>query len=382
MYRGAVIDCDVHHTAASRTEYLEYLDPVWREHVTSPGEGRLVPLDPPRQQIDNHDGVNQRLDSFPPEGGPPGSSYELMREQLLDPFDVEYAVLGHNPGSEAAITNPMLALAMVRAMNDWNADRWLGEGSDDRLCSAILVPTQTPVDAAAEIRRHGQNPRFVSALMSFNGLGKAFGHPAYEPIYEAMAEVGLPMQMHVSGQEMLGSSAPWISGGGLHHYKYEGYVLFHQSTVSHITSLIVHGVFERYPDMKLLMNEGGLSWLPWLATTLDASYDLLRRESGWLRKWPSEYLRERLFLGTQPIEAQPRPGDRRRYIEEISLFEGIEDMLVYTSDYPHWDFDDPRFASSIFPSAWHPKLFHENARRALRLPTRRHDPTAGARART
>ncbi len=369
MYDGPIIDCDVHHGPVTRHEYLEYLPKAWRDYVTMPGDGRLVPLDPPRQQIDNPDGANLRLDSFPQGGGPPGSSYELMREQLLDPYPIEAVVLGHNPGSEAAHPNPDLATALAKAMNDWNADRWLSQTNDKRLFGALLVPTHMPEEGAAEIRRTGQNPRFATAYISFNGLGKPFGHPAYHPLYEAMAEMGLPIEMHVSGGEALGSSAAFVSGGGLHHFKFEAYSLFHQPVMSHITSMIVHGVFEKNPGLKLLMNEGGLSWLPWLGATLDANYQLIKRESRWVKKWPSEYLHERLFLGTQPIEAIPLPADRQRFIAELSAFEGIEDMLVFTSDYPHWDFDDPRFISSIFPDRWHSKLFVDNARSVLRLPS-------------
>jgi predicted TIM-barrel fold metal-dependent hydrolase len=86
----------------------------------------------------------------------------------------------------------------------------------------------------------------------------------------------------------------------------------------------------------------------------------------WVKRWPSEYLRERVALTTQPIETTP--GERGGLIEHLSSFEGIEEMLCFSSDYPHWDMDVPSYLESIMPKSWHERFFYENARRHLRLP--------------
>jgi predicted TIM-barrel fold metal-dependent hydrolase len=363
MYGGPIIDCDIHNNPVSKRDYLPYLPSKWREFVEMPGGGALVPLNPATQNICHPEGVNKRLDSYPDDGRPSGSSYELLCEQLLDPYGVEIGILGHDVGAEAGLTNPGLALAMVQAMNDWLADTWLSR--DSRLRGALLVPTQVPEDAAKEIRRAGQDGRFATALLSYNGLGKPLGHPANEPIFEAAAELDLPIHLHVNLGETNGSSAAHLSGGMTHHSKYEIYFTYNQPTLTHLVSLIVHGVFERYPTLKVLATETGQVWLPWLATSLDANYELLRRESSWVKRRPSEYLRERLFVGTQPCEATA--DDRGEFVAEMSRFEGIDDMLCFTSDYPHWDADEPTYVHSILPKAWHEGVFHENARRVLRL---------------
>jgi predicted TIM-barrel fold metal-dependent hydrolase len=171
----------------------------------------------------------------------------------------------------------------------------------------------------------------------------------------------------VSGGEFLGSSAAFASGGS-HHYRYEVFMVTQQSTISHVTSMIMHGVFEKYPGLTFLMAEPGVSWLPWLSAQLDANYELMKTESKWVRKWPSEYLHDHFAVTTQPCEGTAE--NRHEFIEDLCFVDGIEDMLVFSSDYPHWDTDEPSYISSIFPKAWHRKVFYENAARILRLPAK------------
>src|ERR1019366_5081052 len=98
-------------------------------------------------------------------GGPMGSDYELMREQLLDAFPIEWALLGFSVGQEAGLADPEFAEAVVRAMNDWNAECWLDGKHDDRLCGVCLVPLHVPEHGAAEIRRVGTHPKIVAAYL-------------------------------------------------------------------------------------------------------------------------------------------------------------------------------------------------------------------------
>ena len=129
----------------------------------------------------------------------------------------------------------------------------------------------------------------------------------------------------------------------------------------------MHGVFERLPGLTIVIAESGLAWFPWLCATLDSNYDLMRRESRWVRRRPSEYLHDRVVLSTQPCESNRH--DRDAFVAHMSVVEGIEDMLCFSSDYPHWDADAPTFIEAIIPDGWHERLFSANARRALRLPS-------------
>jgi predicted TIM-barrel fold metal-dependent hydrolase len=108
-----------------------------------------------------------------------------------------------------------------------------------------------------------------------------------------------------------------------------------------------------------VLNEFGLTWLPPVVWSLDAEYDLLRLESPWVKRYPSEYVHDHVRLSTQPLETT---SDGRQLIEFLSTLDGIEDLICFSSDYPHYTMDDFAWASRIIPDAWHRKVFFDNAR--------------------
>ncbi|HKV46267.1 MAG TPA: amidohydrolase family protein [bacterium] len=360
-YSGPCIDADVHHDWASEAELHQYLSKEWREFVRMPGK-TTNRIRPATMAYPHTGGTNKRIDTYPPNGGGPGSDYATMKRQLLDPLDVRAAILSYSIGHNAGLPNLYLATAVCRAANDWSIDRWL-DGRDDRLFGAVLVPTQVPEEAAAEVRRVGRHPRMKEVILISNGLGKPFGHPAYHPIYEAAVDVGLPVALHVAGE--LSATGAHVAGGGVPSTRLENITLAPQAEQHHLTSLIAHGVFEKYRALKILLVENGVSWLPWLLWNLDDNYKYWRQESPWVKKRPSEYVRERVKLTTQPLEDPARP---EQLMEVLESFGGMEDLLCFATDYPHWDADDPQYIARKLPESWLPKVFYENAREFFGLP--------------
>jgi predicted TIM-barrel fold metal-dependent hydrolase len=354
MYKGPLIDTDVHHRWRSDAELLQYVPKKWRDFIALPG-GRSLPLFPGGGSHIIPHGVFTRVDAWSAEGAPPGSDYKTMRTQLLDEYSVAAAILSFDIGQEAAIFNSDLATAIVRAANDWSIDQWLN-GDDPRLYGAILVPTQQPDEAAAEIRRVGSHPRMVEVLMVVNGLGKPFGHPLYHPIYEAAAEFGLPIAIHIAGEGLVPGSQ--MNASGIQATRFEKHSIYMQGVQNHISSFISQGVFEKYPGLKLILLEAGVAWVPWLMWELDGQFASLRQESRWVKKLPSEYFREHVRLSTQPLELSP---ERSQMIDLLEAFGGMDDVLCFSSDYPHWDFDNPTYISGRFPTGWLQKIFYENA---------------------
>jgi len=367
-----VIDCDVHHNRLNDSELLEYLPTEWREYALLAGEhsSPLAARGAWLSYMGHPDGTIKRLDAFPDGGGEPGSDYELMRDQLLDPHEIDIAHLNFDDWVEPSLLNTGFSTALCRALNDWSIERWLEEYDDDRLCSAMIVPLRDPAEGAAEIRRVGEHPRVISAFITFNSLGQPLGHQIYEPVWKAAAELGLPIYLHVSAGEGFGTTgAASMAGGAIGLFRFEGFEHIFQPTALHVTSLIAAGVFERYPSLKVLIAEAGLFWLPAFAMNLDHQYDALRRESRWVRRFPSEYLRDHIRFATQPCEATP--ADREEMVEYLQCIEGIEEMLCFATDYPHWDNDTPGYLRSVLPKSWHDKVFRENAAATFRLPQAR-----------
>ena len=351
MYNGPIIDCDVHHARRSDQELLPYLSAGWREYVSGRGPAGLVPLIV-QDGLPNPRGF-MRAETYPENGGEPGSDYETMRRQLLDRGDLRRAILTFGDDSHVSgHHNPYFATELARALNDWTIDKWLG--FDQRIASSILVACQLPDQAAAEIRRHADNPRMVQVMLVDNPFNYGFGHPVFHPIYQAAEETGRPIAIHGGAG---GWANPASTGGGNVTLYFEAHTLWPQVVMTHLVSFISHGVFDKFPKLKLLLIEAGSAWLPSLLWRFDTEYKGLRREVPWLKRLPSEYVAQHVWLTTQPLETAPR---RQQIVDLLGWFNGSE-RLTYSSDYPHWDADEFASVSSRLPQEWHRKIFFENA---------------------
>jgi hypothetical protein len=354
MYSGPVIDCDIHHDWTSPADLLPYLSAGWREYVTRSGGRDLIPFIP--SEISPNPGGVFRDDAFPVEGGAAGSSYELMRSQLLDPYRVERGLLTFGAGTYVgAIANPYFAAEVARAANDWSIDQWLGD-RDTRLYGTVLAANQLPEEAAKEIRRAGAHPRMAAVLLATNGIGKPFGHPLFHPIYEAAVEMNLPVAIHAAGESFASMRVSPV-GSGVPSLYLEHHTLLPQGMMTHLVSLIVHGVFEKFPSLRVLLMEAGVAWIPGVLWRFDMDYNGLRRETPWLRRHPSEYFYEHVRVTTQPLELAPK---REKLMELLKLIDA-DTFLCFSSDYPHWDTDDVTHVAQHLPKDWHDKVFRENA---------------------
>ena len=106
-----------------------------------------------------------------------------------------------------------------------------------------------------------------------------------------------------------------------------------------IASFIMEGVAERFPKLKMVIIEGGFGWVPSLGWRMDSHWHALKSEVPHLRQKPSEYLKSQFWFTTQPVEEPENPEHLRKLIDWIGW-----DRLLFATDYPHWDSDDPRYA--------------------------------------
>jgi len=130
-----------------------------------------------------------------------------------------------------------------------------------------------------------------------------------------------------------------------------------QPVMTQVVSLIAHGVFEKFPTLKVALVEGGVAWVPALIWRMDADFKGLRRETPWLKRLPSEYFRSHFMLTTQPLEIAPK---REQLIDLLRTFDG-EHTLLFATDYPHWDTDDVDYIASRLPREWLPRVCYQNA---------------------
>jgi predicted TIM-barrel fold metal-dependent hydrolase len=132
--------------------------------------------------------------------------------------------------------------------------------------------------------------------------------------------------------------------------------------------MIFEGVFDRFPTLKVALVELGWSFAPTLAWRMDSVFDRLRDEVSHLKRRPSEYMRDHFWYATQPAEEPERP----EYLDGVyRMFEesGFERQLMYSSDYPHWDFDAPtELMSPHHPMERRRRVLGENASRLYGIP--------------
>jgi len=345
-----VIDCDIHNQIGDLEEFLGYVSPGQREWFRAQG----AMLGQPDYLWPHPLGWHRDELEIGP-GGEPGSTIELIQREVLDVHAVDAGLLTGDIGATVSLMpNPYRAAEFARAHNDWLAERWLAV--EPRLRGSILVPAQDPPAAAAEVLRLADDPRFAAVLL-VGGSERPYGEPRYLPIFEAAAEAGMPVAIH-SGGEGLGLS-PSSGGAGAPSFYIEWHTLGSGcSIMAHLVSLICHGTFERVPGLKVLLMEGGLAWLPGVLWRLDTNWRGLRAEVPWVDRLPSEIMREHVRFTTQPLE---HTNGHDALLWEMLAAVGAPDILCFSSDYPHWDFDPPDRLMARLPAAWREAIMHDNA---------------------
>ena len=368
-YDGPVIDATIHHHWASQLEVTDLMSEGWREHLGVPGTlpggaGAMHILPAVGYRRPGGDYVEGSAEPTAPAGSDP----ERTIAQVFAGGRVERAVLSYDRGMFIpSVPNTYRAEALVRAMNDWTIERWFP--ADPRLYGLVIVANQTPAEAAAEIRRAGAHERMVGVLMAANGLGKPFGHPVYHPIYAAAAELDLPIVLHTGGDQSSDTLSHPVAGGIPATYA-EVALLEYSPIMTHVQSLIVQGVFEKYPGLRVFVSGAGAAWIPGLFFRLDVNWRGLRREVPWVRRLPSEYFRESFRVSTWPFDRAPGDDGPERIIRALRAVPHIEDLLCFASGFPSWSTEVAADVASRIPAEWHRKVFEENARDWFRWPDR------------
>jgi predicted TIM-barrel fold metal-dependent hydrolase len=344
------VDCDIHNEVPS----LKALYPYLAEHWVDYGNESAF-KGPDANDYPKGAPLTARPGSKPANGDPPGSDLETTRAQVLDSWQVQIGILTCAYRVQS-VHNLDLATALATAINRWQIDEWLAK--EPRLRASLVVPSQNPQLAAEEIDRFGSHPGIVQVILPVRSL-IPYGNRIYDPIFAAAVRHGLVVGIHYGGAPGYPPTpAGWPSTF------LEEYAGMAQVFQSQVISLVIEGAFDRFPDLRVALIEGGWTWMPSLMWRLDKEWKGLRHNTPWVKKLPSEYMRQHIRLTLHPLDAPPDEAQLLQVIEQMES----DEMLLFSSDYPHWQFDSIEEAlPASLPAALQRKIRSENARQFYRL---------------
>ena len=320
MLPHGAIDCDLHPAVPGVDALVPFLEPHWADAVRQRGlhdlESIAYPPDAP---------LSARPDWRIPRAKA-GSDPDRLIRQAVEAFGTGRAILNCLYGVPLLYSGDMAA-GFARAVNGWLKSEWLDR--DPRLRAAVVVAPQDPDRAADEIERTAADRRFVQILLPVMDEAPP-GRRRYWPIYAAAERLGLPVALH-AGSSYRHPPTPvgWPS------YLAEDYTAQSIAFQSALTSLIAEGVFRKFPGLKIVLAESGVTWLPAHLWRLSKFWRGLRMEIPWVDRSPEEVVREHVRLTLQPFDAPDEPSEVERILDHI----GSEDVLLFSTDYPHWQFD-------------------------------------------
>ncbi|KOY81382.1 amidohydrolase [Lysinibacillus macroides] len=346
-----IIDTDIHPMPKSEDEIKSYIPMPYRRRYTFDSY-KYYSQPVQESRLDVKISGNDWIASNP----------DIVMEEHMDRYNVEYGIL--LPRAFVS-SNPFIDMAnnICIGFNDWLMDKWLEKNNKQgRFKGSILVNPQDPIAAAKEIERCANHPHMVQVMVD-SGSRAPFGHRQFYPIYEMCEKYDLPFALHpgtdgvgINDSNTLGYPASFI----------EYHTLLCTGYMSHLVSFITEGVFERFPRLKVVLVEGGVSWIPPVLWRLDAEYKALREEVPWMKKRPFEYFTENVRVTTQPLEVPDNKQHMWTMLEALDA----QNTLMFSSDYSHWDFDAPDYIMRSIPKHLIDPVFSETARRLYKLPNK------------
>ena len=358
--RLVVVDTDVHHNFRTRSDLIPYMSRFDGERFLDYGfgiSGGVFGFN------GGHNGLRVDIvdpDNPPPaEIGPTASDPDDTVRRLLDGCGIDIGLLTGGPGALAsAMPDADFSNAICRAFNDFSVEHWLERDSRFRL--ALHVNMQDPAAAAAEIDRLGGHPA-VCAIMLGCGSLRPYGHRMYHPVYEACVRNNLAVAMHFDA-EGAGVNPPLTAAGYPSHY-IEGRQLRPSYYIVHINSFVFEGVFKKFPELRIGILEAGFAWLPSMLWKLDLDWKGLRWQTPWVDELPSEIIKRHFRFATQPMEEPSEPEALQHILKWIDA----ENTLMFATDYPHFDWDDPARTFAGYSDGFRRRVFSENAIDTFRL---------------
>lgn len=322
--QAPLIDVDVHERMKEKEQLLPYLDPLWQRYIRDYAglfPGVQAPSEWPYAAP--HPGPT-RLEWAASDDAGGGRELHNLQRHLLEGEKVTTAILNGAFYPSSLVGNYEFAGALASAYNDWQIEEWLEK--EPRLRGSIHIVAHDPAAAVREIDRAGEHPQMVQVHLPL-ATDRQYGDPFYRPIFEAAVRNGLALCFHHDRRTKTVLGYP----------RY--YVEWHsmaapQAAMNQILSLILNGTFDKFPDLRTVFLEAGVAWVPWFMWRVDQQYRELRVEVPWVKRLPSEHMRDCVRVATQPMGDIPTST----FVDLVEQVQA-ERIYVFSTDYPHYDAD-------------------------------------------
>ncbi len=267
----------------------------------------------------------------------------------MDVEGIDLAVLYPTSGlSIGAVREPEFAAALCTAYNSWLAKFCK---QSPRLRGVALVPVNNVPAAVKEVER-AASIGLIGVMLAAHGHGKNLGEPEFYPLYATCERLNMAVGVHAAQVNCEGLNR-FTSFIGVHAVSHP----FEQMVCA--TGIILGGIPELFPRLRIAYLEAGCGWVPYWMWRLDEEYEKRTPEAPLLKAKPSEYMRSgRIFYSCDPDE------EMIGYVMD-RLGEAV---ILYASDYPHWDALYPNsvkvlMANTELTEKRKKKIFDENPRR-------------------
>jgi predicted TIM-barrel fold metal-dependent hydrolase len=230
-------------------------------------------------------------------------------------------------GEEWAGLDRDFAVAVCRTLNDCRSE--FTRFNPTRLKSVAKLPLIDPQAAAAELRRAVTELGMVGMVAPQHVRDKNLDHPSFDIVWAEAERLSVAVCIHGGGQAI--DQVP--IGVDRFHTRLETHAFTHPvGQMLAVMSFTVGGILHKFPRLRVAFLEANVGWLPFWLDRLDEHWELTPEQAPNIDRKPSEYfLSGRCFIGCDPDE---------RAIPWVVNACG-EDVVVYASDYCHWDCSFP-----------------------------------------
>jgi predicted TIM-barrel fold metal-dependent hydrolase len=299
-----------------------------------------------------------RVDAFPSDGEFACSDPDLALRQLVMEAGADVAILGPIHSDTRL---PEATQAVCAATNSWLVENWLDGPNNwhQRWRGSICASVNDPVGAALEIEKWAGHP-YMSQILIKAEPRPSWGHPKYDPVWAAATKHDITVSCHLSRSSYDEMPTPPV---GFPSYNHDYMVTYSLLAANQVMSLIFDGVFDRFPTLRIVFIEHAFTWILPLMWRMDAIYEK-RKSSMSLKRKPSDYVKEHIKFTTQPLDY---PEDKTELTRALEWME-CEKILLFSSDYPHWTFDDPRWLIKHLPQHARDAIMFGNGIEVFKLP--------------